>query len=168
MGYQEADFRAFGVSMSDRVGLFEENVRILRQCWSGQEFTYDGKHYQIDNLRVRPDPVQKSHPPLWIGASAPSSVRRAAAIGDAFVSTPSTTLENTCRLIGEYRRSAEAANKKPEVVIMRDAWVASSRKEAEEVYGPEVLAAYRYYWRNGLPEFKSIKDESELTLDRIA
>ena len=168
LGYQEAGFRAFGVSMSDRVELFEEKVRILRQCWSGQEFSYDGKHHQIDNLLVRPDPVQKPHPPLWIGASAPSSVRRAAAIGDAFVSTPSTTLENTCRLIGEYRRSAEAANKKPEVVIMRDAWVASSRKEAEEVYGPEVLAAYRYYWRNGLPEFQSIKDESELTLDRIA
>ena len=51
---------------------------------------------------------------------------------------------------------------------MRDAWVAGSRKGAEEVYGPEVLAAYRYYWRNGLSEFKSIKDESELTLDRIA
>jgi len=71
-------------------------------------------------------------------------------------------------LIDEYRHSAEAANKKPEVVIMRDAWVASSRREAEEVYGPEVLAAYRYYWQHGLSEFRSIKDESELNLDRIA
>ncbi len=51
---------------------------------------------------------------------------------------------------------------------MRDSWVAGSRKDAEEVYGPEVLAAYRYYWQNGLSEFKAIKDESELTLDRIA
>jgi len=168
LGYQDADFRAFGVKMSDRVELFEEKVQILRNCWSGEEFSFDGKHHQIENLRVRPDPVQKPHPPLWIGASAPASVRRAAAIGDAFVSTPSATLENTCRLIGEYRESAEAANKEPGVVIMRDAWVAGSRKEAEEVYGPEVLDAYRYYWRNGLPEFRSIKDESELTLDRIA
>ena len=168
LGYQDADFRAFGVSMSDRVELFEEKVQILRDCWSGQEFSFDGKHHQIENLRVRPDPVQKPHPPLWIGAGAPVSARRAGAIGDALVTTPSTTLGNTCRLIDQYRRSAEAADKKPQVVIMRDAWVAGSRKEAEEVYGPEVLAAYRYYWRNGLSEFKSIKDESELTLDRIA
>ena len=95
-------------------------------------------------------------------------MRRAATLGDAFVSTPSDTLENTRRLIDEYGKAAEAANKQPITIIMRGAWVANSRKEAEEVYGPEVLAAYRYYWRNGLSEFKSIKDESELTLDRIA
>ncbi len=168
LGYQDADFRAFGVGMSDRVELFEEKVQILRNCWSGEEFSFDGKHHQIENLRVRPDPVQKPHPPLWIGAGAPVSARRAGTIGDALVTTPSTTLGSTCRLIDEYRRSAEAAGKEPEVVIMRDTWVAGSRKEAEEVYGPEVLAAYRYYWRNGLSEFRSIKDESELTLDRIA
>ena len=168
LGYQPADFQAFGITMSDRVELFEEKIEILRNCWSGQEFSYEGKHHSIKNLRVRPDTVQTPHPPLWIGGGAPVSARRAGTLGDAFVSTPSTTLQNTCRLIDQYRRSAEAAGKKPEVVIMRDAWVAGSRKEAEEVYGPEVLAAYRYYWRNGLSEFKSIKDESELTLDRIA
>ncbi len=168
LGYQDADFRAFGVAMSDRVELFEEKVQILRQCWSGEEFSFDGKHHQIEKLRVRPDPVQKPTPPLWIGASAPVSARRAANIADAIVTTPSTTLDNTCRLIDHYRNAANKAGKEPGVVIMRDAWVANSRKEAEEVYGPEVLAAYRYYWRNGLSEFKSIKDESELTLDRIA
>ena len=168
LGYQPADFQAFGVTMSDRVGLFEEKVEILRNCWSGQEFSFHGKHHNIDNLRVRPDTVQTPHPPLWIGAGAPVSARRAGTLGDAFVSSPSATLAGTCRLIDAYRRSAEAASKKPEVVLMRDAWVAKSRKEAEEVYGPEVLAAYRYYWRNGLSEFGSIKDESELTLDRLS
>ena len=168
LGYQPADFQAFGVNMSDRVELFEEKVEILRSCWSGEEFSFHGKHHNIDNLRVRPDTVQTPHPPLWIGAGAPVSARRAGTLGDAFVSTPSTTLVETCRLIDAYRHSAEAAGKSPEVVIMRDAWMANSRREAEEVYGPEVLAAYRYYWQNGLSEFRFIKDESELTLDRIS
>ena len=153
---------------SDLVDLFEEKVHILRECWSGKEFSFDGKHHQIENLTVRPDTVQKPHPPIWIGASAPVSARRAANIGDALVTTPSTTLDNTVRLIDQYKAAAEAAGKTPTPVIMRDAWVASSRKEAEEVYGPEVMAAYKYYWRNGLSEFKSIKDESELTLERVA
>ncbi|MDA0263025.1 MAG: LLM class flavin-dependent oxidoreductase [Chloroflexi bacterium] len=168
LGYQDADFRAFGVNMSDRVGLFEEKVEILRRCWSGEEFSYNGKHHQIENLRVRPDPVQTPHPPIWIGASVPASARRAANIGDAIVTTPSTTLDNTCRLIDSYRDAAVAAGKTPAPIIMRDAWVAGSRKEAEEVYGPEVMAAYRYYWQNGLPEFRSIQNESELTLERVA
>ena len=168
LGYQPADFRAFGVSMEDRVELFEEKVEILRRCWSGQEFSFEGKHHNIQNLTVRPDTVQTPHPPIWIGAGAPVSARRAGTIGDAIVSTPSTTLQNTCRVLAEYRSAAEAAGKTPQVTIMRDAWVANSRKEAEEVYGPEVLAAYRYYWQNGLSEFKSIKDESELNLENIA
>jgi len=168
LGYQDADFRAFGVKMSDRVQLFEEKVQILKECWSGQEFSYSGKHHQIENLTVRPDTVQQPHPPIWIGASAPVSARRAANIGDAIVTTPSTTLENTVRLIDQYKAAAEAAGKTPAPVIMRDAWVAGSRKEAEEVYGPEVMAAYQYYWQNGLPEFLAIKEESELTLDRVA
>ena len=136
LGYQPVDYQAFGIDMSDRVELFEEKVEILLKCWSGQEFSYDGKHHKIENLRVRPDPVQTPHPPIWIGASAPVSCRRAGIIGDALVTTPSTTLENTCRLIGEYRRSAEAAGKQPHTIIMRDAWVANSRQEAEEGLRP--------------------------------
>ena len=168
MCYQQADFDALGVNMADRVELFEEKVEIPRKCWSGQEFSYNGKHHQIENLTVRPDPVQKPTPPLWIGASAPVSARRAANIGDAIVTTPSTTLDSTVKLIDRYKDFAVAAGKTPAPIIMRDAWVASSRKEAEEVYGPEVMQAYKYYWQNGLPEFLSIKSESELTLERVA
>ena len=51
--------------------------------------------------------------------------------------------------------------------LMRDAWVAETRAEAAEVYGPEVMTAYRYYWRNGLPEFHGIGSEDEITLDNL-
>ena len=95
---------------------------------------------------MRPNPIQKPHPPLWIGASAPVSARRAADIADAIVTTPSTTLDNTVKLIDHYKNAAAAAGKTPTPIIMRDAWVANSRKEAEEIYGPEVMQAYRYYW----------------------
>ena len=168
LGYQQADFDAFGVNISDRVELFEEKVEILHKCWSGEEFSFHGKHHQINKLTVRPEPIQRPNPPLWIGASAPVSARRAANIADAIVTTPSTTLENTANLIGHYNRAALAAGKTPKPIIMRDAWVANSRKEARDIYGPEVMQAYKYYWQNGLPEFLSIKNESELTLERVA
>jgi alkanesulfonate monooxygenase SsuD/methylene tetrahydromethanopterin reductase-like flavin-dependent oxidoreductase (luciferase family) len=51
---------------------------------------------------------------------------------------------------------------------MRDAWVASTRAEAEAVYGPEVMTAYRYYWQNRLAEFQKFTSEAEFTLDNIA
>ena len=57
--------------------------------------------------------------------------------------------------------------REPLVALMRDAWVAETRADAEAVYGPEVMTAYKYYWRNGLPEFSSIQSEDELTLGNL-
>ena len=51
---------------------------------------------------------------------------------------------------------------------MRDAWVATGRAEAETVYGPEVMAAYRYYWENRLAEFQDLNSGTAFTLDNLA
>jgi len=168
LGYQAADFRAFGVPMEHRVGLLEEGIEIIRKCWTSQPFSFHGKHFSLDEVQVRPAPYQQPAPPLWIGASTPPGARRAGRLADAFVAGPSTDLENTKALVETYRQAAIDAGREPQVVLMRDAWVAESRAEAEQVYGPEVLAAYKYYWRNGLAEFQSIKSEAEFTLDKIA
>ena len=168
LGYQPADFQAFGVPIEQRVGRLEEGIEIIRRCWTSEPFSFSGKYYQLSDLQVRPAPYQKPAPPLWIGASTRRGARRAGQLADGFVSTPSTSLQATTELVNAYRESALMAGRSPQVVLMRDAWVASTRAEAEKVYGPEVMEAYRYYWRNGLPEFGSIKSEAELTLDQVA
>ena len=168
VGYQAADFRAFAVPMEHRVGLFEEGVEIIRKCWSGEPFSFHGAHYRLEDIQILPRPFQTPAPPLWIGASVPAAVRRAGRLGDAFVATPSTTLAHTVRLVDTYRQAARQAGRLPQVVLMRDAWVAQSRAEAEAVYGPEVMAAYRYYWENRLAEFQNISSEAEFTLENLA
>lgn len=167
VGYQPADFRAFGVPIESRAARFEEGVEIIRKCWAGEPFSYHGDHFQLEDLHILPRPYQNPTPPLWIGASVPAAVRRAGRLGDAFVSTPSTTLEDTVRTVEIYRQAAQEAGQTPRVVLMRDAWVAPSRAEAEAVYGPEVMAAYHYYWQNQLPEFRGMA-ESEFTLENVA
>jgi probable F420-dependent oxidoreductase len=168
IGYQAADFRAFAVPMEHRVALFEEGVAIIRQCWSGEPFSFHGAHYHLDNIQIRPRPFQTPAPPLWIGASVPAAVRRAGRLGDAFVATPSADLESTLRLISAYRQAAIEAERTPRVVLMRDAWVAETHAEAAAVYGPEVMTAYRYYWQNRLAEFRNIGPEVEFTLENLA
>ena len=168
LGYQLADFQAFDVVISERVGRLEEGVDIIRKCWKGQPFTFHGKHYRLEGIQVRPAPYQQPGPPLWIGASTKAGARRAGKLADGFVSTPSTALDTTVELLDTYREAAAESGREAHVVLMRDAWVASSRAEAERVYGPEVMAAYKYYWQAGLPEFRSINSEAELTLDKVA
>jgi alkanesulfonate monooxygenase SsuD/methylene tetrahydromethanopterin reductase-like flavin-dependent oxidoreductase (luciferase family) len=168
IGYQPADFRAFNVPMEHRVALFEEGVDIIRLCFSGEKFSYRGKHYVLDDLEIRPRPFQRPGPPLWIGASVPAAARRAGRIADAFVGTPSTTLESTMKLVHPYQEAAREAGRAANVVMMRDAWVAPTRAEAEQVYGPHVMTAYRYYWQNRLAEFRNIPADADFTLDLLA
>ena len=167
LGYQPADFQAFGVPIEERVGRLEEGIEVIRRCWKGEPFSFEGKHYQLEDLQVRPGPLQKPGPPLWIGASKRPGARRAGRLADGFVSTPSTGLNATVRLVENYRAAALAAGREPQVVLMRDAWVATTRAEAERVYGPEVMDAYKYHWRAGAPEFRSTGSEEDFTLDRV-
>jgi probable F420-dependent oxidoreductase len=168
IGYQPADFNAFAVPMEDRLARFEESVEILRLCWAGEPFSFRGKHYTFEDVRVTPRPFQKSGPPLWIGASVPAAARRAGRIADGFVGTPSTGMTNAIALADIYKDAAREAGRPSVVVQMRDAWVAGTRADADAVYGPHVMTAYRYYWENKLAEFRSISADTPFTLENLA
>ena len=168
IGYQAADFRAFAVPMEHRLALFEESVEILRLCWAGERFSFRGKHYTLEDVQITPRPFQTPGPPLWFGASVPAAARRAGRLADGFVGTPSTSLENATELADIYKDAARKAGRRPEVVQMRDAWVARTRAEADAVYGPHVMAAYRYYWEHRLAEFRSMPADTPFTLENLA
>ena len=167
LGYQPVDFRTFDIPIGQRVSRFEESVEIIRQCWRGERFDFSGEHFELEDITIRPRPYSEPSPPLWIGASRIPGARRAGRIADGFVAGPSTDLESTVALTEAYRQAAEAAGRPPVICLMRDAWVAPTRAEAEQVYGPEVMDAYKYYWRNGLNEFRRYADESEINLANL-
>ena len=168
IGYQPSDFRAFAIPMEERLARFEESVEILRLCWAGEPFSFRGKHYTLDDVRITPRPFQQPSPPLWIGASVSAAARRAGRVADGFVGTPSTNLVDATRLVETYTTAAREAGREPHVIMMRDAWVAATRTEADAVYGPEVMTAYRYYWERRLSEFRNIPADTPFTLENLA
>jgi probable F420-dependent oxidoreductase len=168
LGYQPADFNMFNVPRVERVGRFEEGVEIIRRCWTGERFSFPGTYLQIDDVQMLPRPLQRPAPPLWIGGWAPAAVRRAGHLGDAWVGGPSMALAEMKQLTETYREAAAAVGREPRVILMRDAWVASSREEAERIYGPEVMTAYQYYWRNQALAFQNIDSEAAFTLANLA
>jgi len=78
-GYVPRELEMFGVDPRQRGSLIEENVRVLRAAWSGEEFEYLGRR-----IRVTPAPLQKPHPPLWLGGSTGAAARRAARLRMGF------------------------------------------------------------------------------------
>jgi alkanesulfonate monooxygenase SsuD/methylene tetrahydromethanopterin reductase-like flavin-dependent oxidoreductase (luciferase family) len=75
-GYVPGELAMFGVDPRQRGALIEENIRVLRAAWSGEEFEYLGRR-----MRVTPPPLQRPHPPLWLGGSTAAAARRAARLG---------------------------------------------------------------------------------------
>ena len=166
LGYQKADFDAYGLNLRDARGRLEESVEIIRECWTGKTFSYEGKHFQLNDVTCVPTPVQRPSPPLWFGGTAVPAVRRAGRMGDGWMANMFQDEEAARRLANEYRQAAGPGGGK--VVLMRDAWIAQTKEEALRQYEPYWLPVIRYYWRAGLPELQHIRSESEITMESLA
>jgi probable F420-dependent oxidoreductase len=168
MGYQTGDFGAFSVPMAQRVSRMEEGIEIIRACWTQDTFSYHGRRFQLDNVTVYPKPVQQPHPPIWVGAMADDSIRRAAQYGDGWLTGITQSMQNIVPHARAYKTYAGELRRPARIMLMRDAWVAETRKQAEEEYGPEVLTTYRYYWKSDSLSFRGITSEADFTLEKMA
>lgn len=76
------DFEAFGeeVDSRTRAEKTDEALDILTGLWTGEEFSYSGKHYQLDKMIFLPKPVQVPRIPVWVAGTWPNKrpLRRAA------------------------------------------------------------------------------------------
>ena len=85
IGYRQFEFDAFQRQLRHRPSLLEEGVEILRRAWRGDAINFNGRRFQVGDLRITPPP---EHPPrILIGGMVPQAIERAARIGDGFLST---------------------------------------------------------------------------------
>jgi probable F420-dependent oxidoreductase len=69
-GWMRTDYDQLGLpydSPAVRVDRFEEALHVVKQCFTGEKFTYHGEHYRISDYASYPKPVQQPHPPLLVG-----------------------------------------------------------------------------------------------------
>jgi probable F420-dependent oxidoreductase len=76
-GYQKSEFLALGVDFEERNVLFDEVLDALPLHWSGEPFSYAGKHFSARNVAARPAPRRQI--PIWIGGNSKLTRRRVAA-----------------------------------------------------------------------------------------
>ena len=76
-GYLKGEFFALGVDFDERNELFDEALEVMPLHWSGERFSYQGKHFNARDLVARPSP-RKGTIPIWIGGNAKITRRRVA------------------------------------------------------------------------------------------
>jgi probable F420-dependent oxidoreductase len=77
-------FAAFGIDSSVPVTRFNEGLELMKALWSEPEITFDGRFWKLEGASMEPKPVQRPHPPIWIGGNHPNALRRAARLADGF------------------------------------------------------------------------------------
>src|SRR5688500_2415797 len=82
---REHHYKEFQVPMEHRVRRFREGVEIIKALWTQPKVDYPGTIYRLDGDGMVLKPVQKPHPPIWLGGNHPDAVRRAAALGDGWM-----------------------------------------------------------------------------------
>jgi len=68
-GSEPVEYRKFGASRDEATQRFTESANIIRQAWSDQPINFRGEFYNCENVNILPKPVQRPHPPIWVGAT---------------------------------------------------------------------------------------------------
>lgn len=69
LGYRDAEFNSFGVDKRQRRGRLVEALKIIRKLWSEDAVSFDGEFFQLDGVTLAPKPMQRSGPPILMGAA---------------------------------------------------------------------------------------------------
>jgi probable F420-dependent oxidoreductase len=170
LGYREEEFAAFGIPIRTRVGRMTESVEIIKRLWTEDGVTYQGKYYRLTHVSIRPRPVQKPRPPLWIGATSEPAIRRAAVYGDAWMAAPSDTVPRMKELLALYRQARAEAGLPPAADFAKilDMYVAPTREQAWREGAPAIAEKYRSYAAWGLGGAQSDGQGLDLAIEELA
>jgi alkanesulfonate monooxygenase SsuD/methylene tetrahydromethanopterin reductase-like flavin-dependent oxidoreductase (luciferase family) len=141
VGGGDEQFGAFGISPKQRPSRFEASLDVIRRLCAGEEVSTESP-YRIARARIAPVPPTPIE--VWIGASAPPAIDRAARLGDGFLVGPEATPAQATELLDRYQDACSRHNVTPGVIaIRRDVHVGADAADARRVAGPVVDAGYR-------------------------
>src|SRR2546425_1208641 len=100
IGYKPDEFALYGVELEKRGARFEEQLRIMTGLWTDGRVSFKCRYYTLEG-RLEPPPVQRPHPPVWVGGWGELTLKRAATLADNWIPGPTADLK---RLLEGKRR----------------------------------------------------------------
>jgi len=103
VGFKHEEFEGFGVPFKERGARTNQSLEIIRRLLSGETVTFKSEFFDFKNVKVTPEPIQKPHPPIWLGGFTPAALRRAARYGDGFT-VPGATRDVYDQYVAELKK----------------------------------------------------------------
>jgi probable F420-dependent oxidoreductase len=176
LGYVQAEFDAYDVSMDQRGARFVEGVRILdRYLTSDGPFSFEGRVHTIDEWDPTPGPWQDPRPPILVGGWGDLALQRSIALGDGWITGLTGDVEDIASRTETVHEHAREAGMDPDDVpipAMRETIVAETHEEAmrlgREYLHDVYLETYGSTdWSHPLLGDTDVSDFADLAADRF-
>jgi len=124
VGWLREEFEALGAPDFERRGaVSDEILTIFKTLWTGAPVAFSGEFFRFPEVRCLPAPIQRPHPPIWIGGHSQAALRRVARHGDGWHpvgANPASMLApaELRERIAELRRLVEAEHRDPSTITI--------------------------------------------------
>jgi probable F420-dependent oxidoreductase len=144
---REHHYAQFQVPTARRVRRFREGVEVIKALWTAPRVVYHGEIFRLEGEAMALKPVQRPHPPIWLGGDHPDAIRRAATLADAWMGSGGSSVETFGRSVPILREALEKAGRDPATVPVSKR-VFLSVHERADVARAEVDRWFTVVYRN--------------------
>jgi probable F420-dependent oxidoreductase len=117
VGWWKEELEILGAPFTRRGRQADEALRVFKALWTQDDPAFEGEFFRFRNLGFAPKPVQKPHPPIWVGGDSPGAFRRVVTLGDGWHAT-SKTPEQLHEALGRLRAVAEKAGRDMKTIAL--------------------------------------------------
>jgi alkanesulfonate monooxygenase SsuD/methylene tetrahydromethanopterin reductase-like flavin-dependent oxidoreductase (luciferase family) len=130
LGWPQEEFEAAGFPQRERVPRFVESLRLMKQLWTGEEVTFEGRFWSVHGVRMGMTPVQKPHPPLWVGAHSVPASERAARLANGLVFASQTSWRDATTSTDAYHAELARVGRSGRLGVEREISLAPTYEAA--------------------------------------
>ena len=149
VGYEKREFATLGIPRKERASRMEEGLEVINGLFTQSPYSFEGRHFRLDEVNMLPRPVQRPHPPIWVAAERrptdnkiPPAIERAARHGCHLTGPREPEmLETYDRALRKYGHDPKDFFK----CSILTGYVAETREQAWKDYAPHVLIQMKGY-----------------------
>ena len=147
---ESSEFDVFEVPIKGRGNRTDEYIEAMKAIWTQPMASYEGKYLKFDNAEIHPKPLQKPHPPVWVGGWMDQAAVRAGRYGEGWIPgwLSPKEMARGCEIL---RNTAEDAGRDPagiKIAVEKLAAIARTRDEAMTLALPTIRESSHTYERD--------------------
>jgi len=117
VGWWKEELEILGAPFHERGRQADEMLRVFKALWTEDNPSFAGEYFRFSDIGFAPKPVQKPHPPIWVGGDSPGAFKRVVTLGDGWHATSKTPAELK-EALGRLRAVADAARRPFESIAL--------------------------------------------------